>query len=300
MTIARVPHPIPYQGSKRGLAPTIGNYVPHDIDVWFEPFAGSAAMSLWAARVRQPKKFVIADSLVPMASLWRQIISDPDTVADQYEKIWRGQLDQELDYFNRIRDRFNQYNDPVDLLYLTCRCVKNAIRFNRRGSFTQSVDKRRMGMKPDKMRRELHGASFLLRDRTEVREGDWLLTTADAAPADYVYMDPPYLGTSQGRDKRYAEWMSQERLIAGLREFRSRNLRFGLSYDGQSGERTYGPPLPEDLRLTRLLLHAGRSSQATLNGKRAETFESLYLSHGIGMGAESFSAPASARDLIAA
>ena len=300
MTITPTPHPIPYQGSKRVLAPMIGHYVPEVIDVWFEPFAGSAAMSLRAARARRPKKFVIADSLIPMVQLWRQIISDPESVSDRYEEVWRGQIAREITYFNAVRDRFNQFNDPVDLLYLTCRCVKNAVRFNRHGLFTQSVDKRRMGMKPDKMRRELLGAAFLLRDRTEVREGDWLLTTEDATPADYVYMDPPYLGTSVGRDRRYAEGMPQERLIAGLREFRSRDLRFGLSYDGQSGERTYGPPLPEDLGLTHLLLHAGRSSQATLNGRRAETFESLYLSHGIGMGVGTKSACTSARDLIAA
>ena len=40
--MADIPHPIPYQGSKRGLAPLIGGYVPDDIDVWYEPFAGSA------------------------------------------------------------------------------------------------------------------------------------------------------------------------------------------------------------------------------------------------------------------
>jgi len=37
----RLPHPIPYQGSKRSLAPTIGRYVPDDIGTWCEPFAGS-------------------------------------------------------------------------------------------------------------------------------------------------------------------------------------------------------------------------------------------------------------------
>ena len=280
-----LPHPIPYQGSKRSLAPIIGNYVPADIDVWFEPFAGSAAMTLWAAKNRRVRRMVIADSLYEMTQLWAEIVSLPDSVADRYERVWTGQMNAREDYFNSVRARFNEYRDPVDLLYLICRCVKNAVRFNARQQFTQSVDKRRLGMRPDKMRAAVLQACHLLRGRTEVRTGDWLETTRDATSADFIYMDPPYLGTSIGRDKRYAEWMSQERLIAGLQEFRSRDLRFCLSYDGKSGERTYGPPLPTNLAMTQLLLHAGHSSQHTLNGIKAETYESLYLSHGLGMGA---------------
>lgn len=274
------PHPIPYQGSKRALAPIIGRYVPLDIEHWYEPFAGSAAMSLWAAAHRDPRRIVLGDSLEPMCELWRAIIRGPDRVADVYEAVWTGQLASDAKYFNMVRDRFNSAHDPVDLLYLTCRCVKNAVRFNAQGRFTQSVDKRRLGMRPDRMRYALSGAAALLKGRTEVRSGDWLATTADASQRDFVYMDPPYLGTSIGRDRRYAEWMTQDRLIDGLKQFRARGLRFSLSYDGQSGERTYGPPLPDELGLTRLLLHAGVSSQATLNGHKDQTLESLYLSHG--------------------
>jgi DNA adenine methylase len=51
-----------------------------------------------------------------------------------------------------------------------------------------------------------------------------------------------------------------------------------LSYDGRTGRKTYGEPLPAWLDLSRVELCAGRSSQATLHGKRAMTYESLYLS----------------------
>lgn len=284
MARSLLPHPIPYQGSKRALAPVISNYLPVEFDTWYEPFAGSAAMSLWIAAHRRPRRIVLGDSLTPMAMLWENIIARPEHVADRYERIWRGQTDSDTGYFNAIRTRFNEHGDPVDLLYLVCRCVKNAVRFNRNGAFTQSVDKRRLGMAPDKMRTAVRGASSLLRGIAKVRAGDWLDTTCDAAPGDFIYMDPPYLGTSVGRDRRYAEAMAQERLIAGLKSYRARGLRFSLSYDGQSGDRTYGPPLPAELGLTQLMLHAGRSSQATLNGVKAETYESLYLSHGLAMG----------------
>ena len=278
----RLPHPIPYQGSKRILAPIIGRYVPQDIDTWYEPFAGSAAMSLWAAHHIRPRRIILGDSLAPMAALWTEIIERPEKTSARYREIWLGQQADNPSYFNLVRERFNATSDPVDLLYLLCRCVKNAVRFNAKGKFTQSVDKRRLGMQPDKMASAMIGASALLKGRTEVSAGDWLDCVAEAGRSDFIYMDPPYLGTSEGRDRRYAEWMTSERLIEGLRLLRARNLRFILSYDGACGEKIYGPPLPEDLEMPRLFLHAGRSSQATLNGVADETVESLYLSPELG------------------
>lgn len=279
--LAKLPHPIPYQGSKRILAPLIGRQVPAEIGTWYEPFAGSAAMALWAVRHRNPRRIVLGDSLAPMMELWRSILTQPQATAARYAEIWHGQEQEDAAYFNRVRYRFNTGHDPVDLLYLLCRCVKNAVRFNAKGRFTQSVDKRRLGMRPEKMRAAIEGAAALLRGRTAIRAGDWLDTLADAGPADFAYMDPPYLGTSIGRDRRYAEWMTQERLVAGLRCLNNRRIRFALSYDGMCGDKVYAPPLPDDLRLTRLYLQAGRSSQATLNGGTDETVESLYLSEGL-------------------
>jgi DNA adenine methylase len=273
----RLPHPIPYQGSKRNLSRLIGGFVPRTIGTWYEPFVGSAAMTLWAAHKGVAKRYVIADSLEPIANLWRDLIDHPNEIAGRYEQIWLGQTTAGPDYFNKVRDRYNASKDAVDLLYLICRCVKNAVRFDRQGRFTQSVDKRRLGMHPDKMRAALFGASMILRGKTEVRVGDWLDTTADATCADFCYLDPPYLGTTVGRDKRYAAQLPRERLIQGLALFRDRKISFALSYDGMTGERRYGPPLPEELGLTRLLLHAGTSSQATLVGRREDTVESLYL-----------------------
>lgn len=277
----RLPHPIPYQGSKRALAPSIGIHVPDDIETWFEPFAGSAAMSLWAAYHRRPRRIVLGDVLAPMGELWRAIIDRPEATAARYGAVWGGQESGGAGYFNAVRDSYNAGGDPVDLLYIICRCVKNAVRFNNAGRFTQSVDKRRLGMAPAKMAAAIHGASALLRGRTEIRVGDWTQTVANAGPADFVYMDPPYLGTTIGRDRRYAEQLGSEPLVAGLRGLLGRRVRFALSYDGSTGGRAYGPPLPADLGLTRLALQAGKSSQATLAGRSEETIESLYLSPGL-------------------
>jgi DNA adenine methylase len=276
--VENIPHPIPYQGSKRNLAASIRPLFPKNIKTLYEPFAGSAAISLYAAKHGLAKHFVIGDSLPQLITLWQQIVASPDLVATEYENIWLGQTEGDLTYFNRVRERFNEQGNPVDLLYLITRCVKNAVRFNRHGKFTQSPDKRRLGMRPAKMRSAVIGASNLLKGRVEFYCGDYKDTITAANKQDLVYMDPPYQGTTYGRDKRYFAQLERDNLIDALSVLNSREVPFLLSYDGMCGDIVYGEALPEDLEAKRLLLNAGRSSQATLNGRDHVTIESLYVS----------------------
>lgn len=93
-----------------------------------------------------------------------------------------------------------------------------------------------------------------------------------------MYLDPPYEGTTTGDNKHYHQGLERERLIGVLESLNRRGVPFLLSYDGQCGEKVYGSELPASLHLTRLELNAGRSSQATLNGREEVTIESLYVS----------------------
>lgn len=276
-----VPHPVPYQGSKRRLAAAIGRCLPDGISTFYEPFAGSAAMTIYAACNRRASRFVIADSLEPMVNPLQAIVENPEGTASRYSEIWHGQPSADERCFYRVRDRFNEFGDHVDLLYLICRCVKNSVRFSSAGGFSRSVDKRRLGMRPDKMRKAMLGVHVLLDGRTVFRVGDWPETTRDAGIDDFVYMDPPYPGTSIGPDRRYHRQMTQARLIDGLMDMRERGLPFALSYDGTTGGRSYGPPLPSGLGLAQVMLNAGVSTQSTLAGRREETVESLYLTPGL-------------------
>lgn len=279
MVDSRLPHPIPYQGSKRNLASMILAVIEgRRFHRFYEPFAGSAAMTVAASHAKIADTFILGDSLAPLMNIWDQILTAPHTLANTYEKIWESQLDDDEKYYYRIRDEFNQSHDPARLLYLLARCVKNAPRFNQQGQFNQSVDKRRLGMRPDKMRHEILAASTLLASRATAIYADFEATLNDANGADLVYLDPPYEGTTTGDNKRYHQGLGRERLIAALESLNRRGVPFLLSYDGQCGEKVYGSELPASLHLTRLELNAGRSSQATLNGREEVTIESLYVS----------------------
>jgi DNA adenine methylase len=273
--------PIPYQGSKRRLAPRICKLFPERIDTLYEPFAGSAAVTLYAARHDLARRFVIGDSYPALSSLWEAIVNDPAKLSEEYRALWTAQFTVGISHFNQVRTRYNEQRDAGSLLYLIARCVKNAVRFNKKGDFSQSVDKRRNGMHPDKFERTANEVSQLLRGRSEIVCADFVDCIDGAGSGDLVYMDPPYQGITYGRDKRYAEQPERDRLISCLSELNSRQVSFILSYDGKTGDKAYGEKLPESLNATHLYIHAGRSSQATLSGRRAETLESLYISANI-------------------
>lgn len=269
--------PIPYQGSKRKAASRIFEFAPREIETLYEPFAGSAAVTLYAANKRLAKRYVINDSFEPLTALIKEIITNPERCASAYEKMWLAQRDNHEEHYYKIRDEFNQTGDPARFLFLMAKCVKNAIRFNSKGEFNQSVDKRRRGRSPDLMRKHLICTSLLLKGKVRIENIDYAKVIQDAGPDDLVYMDPPYQGTSTNRDSRYHQGIDLERLIDELNKLNERDVPFLLSFDGQLGEKLYGY-LPEDLKLHRIDIHMGRSAQATLNGKNSMSIESLYIS----------------------
>ncbi len=274
-----VPHVIPYQGSKRKLAPQILDYVQHEVKgTVYEPFAGSAAITLAAAASEIGTSYVIGDKFAPLIELWELIINKPDYVADNYSKIWNAQLDDPKSHFLEIRKQFNDAQDPVQFLYLVARCVKNAIRFNSNGEFNQSADNRRLGMKPQKVSKESYTISSILKGKTKVISGDFMQILKNAGPDDLVYMDPPWQGTSLKKNPRYAFLLDLDDLINGLTELNERNVPYLLSFDGTCGDKSYGKELPEFLQLEKVGLNAGRSSQAILLGRDDVTIESLYIS----------------------
>lgn len=277
------PHPIPYQGSKRRLAPAILSFIRQgDFTRLIEPFAGSAAITLAAAQRNLFAEYVIADVLRPLADIWDAIVDNPKKLSQGYRRLWESQRKADpSERFNQIRAEFNNDQDPAKLLYLLARCVKNAVRFSTKGEFNQSPDKRRQGMRPDTMDLEIYAAHRLLCGRTQVICGDFRDVLRMANSRDLVYMDPPYQGVTNTRDRRYIQGVHRADVIGVLETLNQRSVQYILSYDGYCGGRTYGEPLPEHIGAHRLLLETGRSTQATLSGRDDVTLESVYLSAGL-------------------
>lgn len=273
-----VPHPIPYQGSKRNLAEVILSYFPPKSKRIVEPFAGSAAISLAAAARGMAKRFVLNDAHEPLAGLWREILHQPDRLANDYEDLWHQQLGREKDFYNEVREEFNRTHRPACFLYLLARCVKAAIRYNSSGEFNNSPDNRRKGALPSSMRKRIKGAAKLLGADTIITAADYSKVLRSSRVGDLIYMDPPYQGVCGNKDSRYAPRVEHEAFCEQLILLNQKQHLYVVSYDGRMGSKTYGEPMPKSLQLFHIEINAGRSSQATLLGRDSDTYESLYLS----------------------
>ena len=274
----KLPHPIQYQGSKRSLASVILRYFPNKFPRLVEPFSGSAAISIACAARGKANSYWINDLNKPLAELLGLIINHPVEIANYYETIWNQQHDDPIEHYYRVREDFNRTGDPRLFLYLLARCAKGSVRYNTEGLFNQSPDKRRHGTRPETMRDNIFGVSTLLKGKSVISSLDYKDVLSNVNEDDVVYMDPPYQGVCGDRDSRYFSGISYEEFLAALSELNVRQIRYAVSYDGRTGNKTFGNRLPESLSLTLIELEAGRSSQATLLGRDAITVESLYLS----------------------
>ncbi len=274
----KIPHPIPYQGSKRNLAADILRFFPEKIDRLIEPFAGSAAITIASAYYFKADKFIVNDINEPLINLWDKIVNEPQTIIRDYHHLWNSQLGHEEEYYYQVRDNFNQTKDPKYLLFLLAKCVKAAVRYNAEGNFNQSPDKRRKGRLPENMRFDILNVSNLLKGKVSFYSCDYEKILDMATETDLVYMDPPYQGTAKNGGFRYMEDLNHENFVISLFKLNKRNIPFILSYDGRTDNKTYGEELPKELKMHKIEIDAGRSSIATLHSRNERTYEAVYIS----------------------
>lgn len=273
-----VPHPFPYQGSKRKLANAIIPLIPQGTPTIYEPFCGSAAISIAAKHTKRVDHAVIGDINGPLIELWKAILHNPRQLTDSYQEMWYAQQDDPKAYFNKVRDNFNREQRPDQLLYLLNRIVKGAVRYSRDGKFNQSADNRRLGAKPKVVMDRIYDVRQTIGEDTETIAGDYENIVANASPEDIIYMDPPYQGTSNNSDHRYVASLQRDNFEQALKRMNDKGLRFIVSYDVIDANESYGKALDDSLGLTHLHLIAGKSTQATFLGRDKLTVESLYLS----------------------
>ncbi len=274
----KIPQPIPYQGSKRVLAPLILKYFPIKIERLIEPFAGSSAITVATALRSKASNYWINDLNQPLIELFKEIVNEPEKIASNYEIIWQKQLGNEREYYKEVRKRFNLYNKTEDFLYVLARCVKGAVRYNATGEFNQSPDNRRKGKLPRTMRKEIFQISNLLKNKIKFTAQDYSKIFHEVTELDLVYMDPPYQGTSNKKDSRYLAGLILEEFIANLERLNLRSVPYLISFDGKLGNKSYGSGLPKKLELKKIMIEVGRSTTSTLLGQDKITYESLYLS----------------------
>lgn len=281
----KVPHIVQYQGSKRLLASQILQYMPNRFRRLLEPFSGMAAISIATAYDNRSDSYVINDINAPLIKILREAIETPHDLINKYSKIWAEQFTYKtnhVQHYYDVRERFNNgENTSANMLYLLARCVKGSVRYGKTGKFNQSPDKRRHGTNPKTLAANVYEISRLLKGKVKLFSQDYRDILAMAEPGDLVYMDPPYQGVTDVRDNRYYAGVHFAEFSDALKVLNRKGVDYLVSYDGNCGGKEYGEELPEGLHCKKILLNAGRSSQATLLGKKHITIESLYVSESL-------------------
>lgn len=283
--MAKVPHLVQYQGSKRILADKILAYMPIKINRLIEPFSGMAAVSIASAHNNRCNIFYINDINMPLILMLKEVIEFPKRIIHDYNNIWKEQFtfsEDHTEHFYFIRDKFNNGSiEPAIMLYLLARCVKGSVRYGKNGKFNQSPDKRRHGTNPKNMAENILSISNLLKGRTYLSCNNYKDTFEFATNKDLIYMDPPYQGVCAKKDNRYFSTIDFNEFCSSLEFLNKNNIDYMISYDGECGNKTYGKDLPENLKCKKIILNAGKSTQQTLLGRDAITYESLYISESL-------------------
>lgn len=190
--------PIKCQGIKTKLVPWIKTVIPDNFTgTWREPFAGSGAVAFNI----QPHRAILCDTNPHLVRFYNAIKTGEirsDVVSD-FLKTEGKKLEQEgQDYYYRVRERFNNNQEPLDFLFLNRSCFNGMIRFNRKGKFNVPFCRRPQRFAQAYITKianqVLYVQNLLSSYDYKFRCQGFEETISTASDNDIVYCDPPYTG----------------------------------------------------------------------------------------------------------
>ncbi len=194
---------------------------------WIEPFLGSGVV-LFSV---QPERALVSDVNPHIINLYQKIYTGKLTSSQVGEHLeCEGRkLAKDGDYYYQVRERFNQTADSLDFLFLNRSCFNGLMRFNKKGEFNVPFCQKTDRFRPayvTKIVNQVNALQKMMRGKAwEFRNVDWRDCLAEAAPEDFVYLDPPYIG----RHADYYEQWSETDAIDLATAARSLPCGFALS-----------------------------------------------------------------------
>jgi DNA adenine methylase len=164
-------------------------YFPEKFDRFFDPFVGGGS----SIPYNKNKDIFVGDIIPELIFLWEIIRDFPSELKNFYTESWEKQK-QNPDYYYHLRDVFNKTRNPYILFFLTRLSYSGLVRFNSKKEFNVSLHFGRDGMQPSKISPIIDDWSKLIQDVTFVC-CDYKDLLENAIKGDFVFLDPPYVGT---------------------------------------------------------------------------------------------------------
>lgn len=197
--------PIKIQGKKTKIVPKIMEIADEilnehpEIDTWVEPFLGSGVVAFnCPGRIKK----VIVNDINPHIIKFYKGIADgtitPDRIREVFDIHNQNLLKDGYDYYNRIKDRFNQTFDTMDFLFLTRTGFNGVMRFNNSGKWNVPFCKLNNRLSKnviDDLASSVDELSRLFKSKDFTFHNQSFEEVIATAPENSIfYCDPPYYG----------------------------------------------------------------------------------------------------------
>lgn len=225
----------PYIGGKYKLLPQIIPLLPTDTELFVDLFGGGFNVGINAPC----KKVVYNDTLKPVVEIIKHIyntkteemLSEIQSYIDNYsltKENKKGYLEFRTDYNSHLKE--NKSN-PMELFALICYGFNNQIRFNSKGEFNMPFGKDRSSFNPVLKEKFIAFAEAMHNKEVIITSMDFTqLKVEKLTSKDFVYLDPPYLGSlaTYNEQKGWSE-TEETALLKLCDELTEHKVRFALS-----------------------------------------------------------------------
>ena len=197
--------PIKIQGKKTKIVPKImeiadGLLSEHpEIDTWVEPFLGSGVVAFnCPGRIKK----VIVNDINPHIIKFYKGIADDSITADNIREVFdihnQNLIKDGYDYYNQIKNRFNQSFDTMDFLFLTRTGFNGVMRFNGSGKWNVPFCKLNNRLSKNVIEdlvSSVDELSRLFKSKDFTFYNKSFEDVIESAPKNSIfYCDPPYYG----------------------------------------------------------------------------------------------------------
>jgi DNA adenine methylase len=193
-----------WAGGKRQLLPEILRRLPEQIDTYYEPFVGGAAVFFELSSRAMFRRAVLSDKNRDLVEVYLSLQREVDDLIRELERYARGHSEKkyyEVREETRPRARAKR---AARVIYLNKTGFNGLYRVNRSGRFNVPFGRYTNPKIVDEVR--LRAAASAL-SNVEIRVEDFGVACARARAGDAVYLDPPYLPVSS--TSHFAEYHSE-------------------------------------------------------------------------------------------